>query len=381
MPFNDCFNRVLANLANVPSKNIKNAKLTKEESLRVSKALKFIKNYPHEFEIVDVPRGATISSIENIYKDHQINRYSDFTLIPNKNCKVIFKTAEEFNSLSDKIVAKYFFIYSFVNCKTIINRNSFPYSSTTIVYSEYDLEITGKKYFNIQPNKCTLKDIQYENFDEFKFERLYFLQYFSFFTYSLDNSPFEHILNDVKTNNLFKVLKSTDVSMEEIKTVEEILLETYKGMSKDQLEDVDEIVKQLEDETAQFIKPPQESYDFQNIDEVTGVEDLMDILTPQPLHSDSYKHDNEDCNFLEKVTFTEVPLTPRVETPLTPRVEESLFDVDLPPTPMVDLHQSLSTSMFTVHELTCNDTHNENLDAFQSLNAYISAFNESLFQS
>ena len=81
MPFNDCFNRVLANLANVPSKNIKNAKLTKEESLRVSKALKFIKNYPHEFEIVDVPRGATISSIENIYKEAKSRYNPDIVII------------------------------------------------------------------------------------------------------------------------------------------------------------------------------------------------------------------------------------------------------------------------------------------------------------
>ena len=81
MPFNDCFNRVLANLANVPSKNIKNAKLTKEESLKVSKALKFIKNYPHEFEIVDVPRGATISSIENIYKEAKSRYNPDIVII------------------------------------------------------------------------------------------------------------------------------------------------------------------------------------------------------------------------------------------------------------------------------------------------------------
>lgn len=81
MPFNDCFNRVIANLANVPSKNIKNAKLTKEESLKVAKALKFIKNYPYEFEIVDVPRGATISNIENIYKEAKSRYNPDVVII------------------------------------------------------------------------------------------------------------------------------------------------------------------------------------------------------------------------------------------------------------------------------------------------------------
>lgn len=69
MPLESCFNRVLARLANVESKKIRDAKLNKDEQARVKKALDFIKNYPYQFQIVDAPRGVNISVIENIYEE------------------------------------------------------------------------------------------------------------------------------------------------------------------------------------------------------------------------------------------------------------------------------------------------------------------------
>lgn len=69
MPLEACFNRVLARLANVESKKIRDAKLNKDEQARVKKALDFIKNYPYQFQIVDAPRGVNISVIENIYEE------------------------------------------------------------------------------------------------------------------------------------------------------------------------------------------------------------------------------------------------------------------------------------------------------------------------
>src|ERR1019366_8736854 len=56
-------------LAMIPQVGIRDAKLTDEEQKRLSKALKFTKRYPFDFEIVDMPRGATIESIEMIYND------------------------------------------------------------------------------------------------------------------------------------------------------------------------------------------------------------------------------------------------------------------------------------------------------------------------
>lgn len=69
MPFDDCQERVLARLGMVPQKGIRDAKLEGDEQKKLSKSLKFIKNYPWDFEIVDVPRGASIETIELIFND------------------------------------------------------------------------------------------------------------------------------------------------------------------------------------------------------------------------------------------------------------------------------------------------------------------------
>lgn len=73
MPFDMCFNRVLAKLADVPSKKIKSATLSSEEKNRVKKALDFIKRFPFQFEIIDIPRGVTIEVIENIFEETKTN--------------------------------------------------------------------------------------------------------------------------------------------------------------------------------------------------------------------------------------------------------------------------------------------------------------------
>jgi replicative DNA helicase len=69
MPFKPCLNRVLSRLSTNPSKKIRNATLDPEEVKKLKKVLKFIKNYPYEFEIIDIPRGATMESLELIYED------------------------------------------------------------------------------------------------------------------------------------------------------------------------------------------------------------------------------------------------------------------------------------------------------------------------
>ena len=69
MPFKPCLNRTLARLSGNPSKLIRNAKLNNDEALKLKKALKFIDNYPYQFEIVDIPRGATMESLELIYEE------------------------------------------------------------------------------------------------------------------------------------------------------------------------------------------------------------------------------------------------------------------------------------------------------------------------
>ena len=69
MPFKPCLNRVLGRLSANPTKLIRQAKLNPVEMENMLKVLKFIKQYPYQFEIVDIPRGATMESLELIYEE------------------------------------------------------------------------------------------------------------------------------------------------------------------------------------------------------------------------------------------------------------------------------------------------------------------------
>lgn len=69
MPYADMLERILACIAKVPQTSIRDATLTEEQQKALAKALKFIERYPHEFTIVDIPRGATMDSIELIFND------------------------------------------------------------------------------------------------------------------------------------------------------------------------------------------------------------------------------------------------------------------------------------------------------------------------
>ena len=69
MPFKPCRNRVLSRLSSCQSKLVRAAKLPPEEAIKLKKVLKFIEKYPYEFEIIDIPRGATMESLEVIFEE------------------------------------------------------------------------------------------------------------------------------------------------------------------------------------------------------------------------------------------------------------------------------------------------------------------------
>lgn len=81
MPFKSCRNRVYARLSGTPSKHIRNASLNKENGKKLTAALRFIDNYPFNFEIVDIPRGATVRQIEAIYEDTCLRYKPDVVVI------------------------------------------------------------------------------------------------------------------------------------------------------------------------------------------------------------------------------------------------------------------------------------------------------------
>jgi replicative DNA helicase len=76
MPYKPCFNRVLSRLSGVESKRIKKPmnkdgkqNLKRDDKQKIRDALQFIKIFPNEFEIIDIPRGATVSQIESLYEE------------------------------------------------------------------------------------------------------------------------------------------------------------------------------------------------------------------------------------------------------------------------------------------------------------------------
>lgn len=72
MPFKPCRNRVLGRLSSNPTKLIRTAKLNNEEADKLKKVLKFVGKYPNQFEIIDIPRGATMESLELIYEEAKV---------------------------------------------------------------------------------------------------------------------------------------------------------------------------------------------------------------------------------------------------------------------------------------------------------------------
>lgn len=70
MPFDQCFRRAFSRLGTLPTYGLRDAQISEPDMLkRMSKAANFIKNFPNQFEIVDIPRGVTIDDIEDRYLD------------------------------------------------------------------------------------------------------------------------------------------------------------------------------------------------------------------------------------------------------------------------------------------------------------------------
>jgi replicative DNA helicase len=72
MPFKPCLNRVLGRLSGTPTKSIRSAKLNPLEADKLKKSLRFINKYPYQFEIVDIPRGATMETLELLYEEAKV---------------------------------------------------------------------------------------------------------------------------------------------------------------------------------------------------------------------------------------------------------------------------------------------------------------------
>lgn len=84
MPYQDCFIRFLASLANVPQRSLQKSCLTPDEERKVKQAYKFIKKYQENgyyFDIVDVPRNLTIEEVELRYHDAMLRYRPDVVVV------------------------------------------------------------------------------------------------------------------------------------------------------------------------------------------------------------------------------------------------------------------------------------------------------------
>lgn len=81
MPFDDMFARFLARTASVLERDVLDGSLSENDKEKTQQIRAFIDKYPFEFDIVDIPRGATIQEIELRYNDALLKYKPDVVII------------------------------------------------------------------------------------------------------------------------------------------------------------------------------------------------------------------------------------------------------------------------------------------------------------
>ncbi|KKN70814.1 hypothetical protein LCGC14_0427060 [marine sediment metagenome] len=65
MPYDQCARRTMASMSDVSTYSLRDCQISDSGQLaRLANSANFIKNYPYEFDIVDIPRGVTVGQIE-----------------------------------------------------------------------------------------------------------------------------------------------------------------------------------------------------------------------------------------------------------------------------------------------------------------------------
>lgn len=81
MPYKQCFNRTVSRIAQLELYGIRDATLSPAELERLYQVLEFIKVYPYQFEIVDIPRGVTVEDIEERYLEAKAKFNPDIVVV------------------------------------------------------------------------------------------------------------------------------------------------------------------------------------------------------------------------------------------------------------------------------------------------------------
>lgn len=83
MPYDQCVRRTMARLSGISTYGLRDCQLTDDKQLQdLAKAANFINKFPYEFEVVDIPRGVTVRTIEARYLEAVANgRAPDIVVI------------------------------------------------------------------------------------------------------------------------------------------------------------------------------------------------------------------------------------------------------------------------------------------------------------
>lgn len=74
MPYDQCVRRTMARLSGISTYALRDCQITNDQQLKdLSKAASFINKFPYEFEVVDIPRGVTVRTIEERYLEAVAN--------------------------------------------------------------------------------------------------------------------------------------------------------------------------------------------------------------------------------------------------------------------------------------------------------------------
>ncbi len=74
MPYEMCFRRSISKLGLLPFSAVRDSTLNKEQFKELKNICEFIEAYPYQFEIIDIPRGATVEMLEERLQD-SMSRY------------------------------------------------------------------------------------------------------------------------------------------------------------------------------------------------------------------------------------------------------------------------------------------------------------------
>lgn len=81
MPYDACFRRTMARVADIPVYSIRDASLNSTQIAGMKRATDFISRYPYEFEIVDIPRGVTVDQIEARFQEATNRFHPDIVIV------------------------------------------------------------------------------------------------------------------------------------------------------------------------------------------------------------------------------------------------------------------------------------------------------------